>query len=321
MDKEEPLLKENIHRHTLFPIEYDDIYKMFKDAEKATWTADEIDFSSDRNDWEKLSNDEKYFIEHILAFFAGSDGIVLENLMNNFAKEIQIPEARAFYAHQAYIETVHQESYAKMIDTLVKNPERKINLFHALNKIPCIKNKGDWALKWTQKGPQGFASRLLGFIIVEGIFFCSSFCAIFWLKENNKLRGALAKSNELIARDERLHTQFGILLYSKLINKLKENTVHDMIKEAVDIEIEFITQSIPCSLIGMNKDLMIQYVKYVSDNILIELRYNTLFNVKSPFHFMDKLDQSGVTNFFDERVSEYTKGIKIDDVINLDDEF
>lgn len=321
-DTDEELLRVNPNRYTLFPLMYPDVFEMYKKAEMANWSANEIDFSSDCTDWNLLSSEERYFLENVLAFFAGSDGIVLENLMVNFSEDVQIPEARAFYAHQAYIETVHQETYAKMIDTLITDSNRKKELFESLTSIPIIKTKGDWAFKWMNRN-NSFAKRLFGFIIVEGVFFCSSFCAIFWMKDRNKLRGALAKSNELISRDERLHTRFAILLYSKLKNKCSQITINEIISEAVQIEIEFITKSLPCSLIGMNSTLMIDYVKYVADGILIEMGYTKLYGVKNPFPFMERLDQQGVTNFFEQRVSEYKNAstILIDDKINLTDDF
>jgi ribonucleotide reductase beta subunit family protein with ferritin-like domain len=321
----EPLLKKNPDRFSLFPISYSDIWKAYKTAEAAQWTANEIDFGADLNDWETLNNDEKYFIEHILAFFAGSDGIVLENLMSTFSTEVQIPEARAFYALQSYIETVHSEVYAKMIDTLIKDLDRKKELFDAIGTIDCVTKKADWAMKWMNPDTSGFAERLIGFIIVEGLFFSGSFCAIFWLKSKGKMINALAKSNEMIARDEGMHTDFGIMLYKKLVNKCEESKVHKIFEEALEIETEFICDSLPCRLIGMNSDLMVQYIKFVADNLLTDLGYSTLYNQENPFGFMDNIECDGKTNFFEQRVTEYQRAYSVSDsskrTFELDDDF
>lgn len=307
----EPILKENPNRFTLFPIVYDDIWKYYKKAEAALWVANEIDFSADKDDWETLNDDERFFVENVLAFFAGSDGIVLENLMGTFNTEVQIPEARAFYALQSYIETVHQESYAKMIDTFIEDPDRKKQLFQAIGGIPCVTKKAEWALKWMDPDTQGFAQRLIGFIIVEGIFFSGSFCSIFWLKSKGKMTKALGKSNELIARDEYMHWNFGIMLYHKLMNKCDQDLVHTIFKEAVEIEINFICESLPCRLIGMNSDLMIKYIKFVSDNILRKLGYDILYGDENPFPFMENLLSDGKTNFFEQRVTEYQRAYSV----------
>ncbi len=322
---DEPLLKDNPNRFNLFPIQYPDIWKAYKTAEAATWTANEIDFGADKKDWGELNDDERYFIEHILAFFAGSDGIVLENLMSTFSVEVQIPEARAFYALQAYIETIHEESYSKMIDTLIEGEERKKELFNAINTIPCITKKADWAQKWMNKETKPFNERLVGFVVVEGLFFSGSFCSIFWLKSKGKMTKALGKSNELIARDEGLHCRFGIMLYHKLVNKCTEDVIHEIFKEAIEIETEFICESLPCRLIGMNSGLMTQYIQYVADVLLGDLGYTTLYNVKNPFSFMDNINLNGKTNFFEQRVTEYQRAYAVSDntgrVFEIDEEF
>jgi ribonucleotide reductase beta subunit family protein with ferritin-like domain len=307
----EPILRENPDRYSLFPINYPEIWNFYKKAEAATWTADEIDFGADMKDWGELNDDERYFIEHVLAFFAGSDGLVLENLMSTFSTEVQIPEARAFYAHQGYIETVHNETYAKMIDTLVKDTDRKYELFNAIGNIPCVTKKANWAEKWMNLKTRPFRERLIGFIIVEGLFFSGSFCSIFWLKSRGKMINALAKSNEFIARDEGLHTTFGIMLYKLLVTKCDTKTIHDIFKEAVEIEIEFICESLPCRLIDMNSELMIQYIKYVADNLLSELGYPMLYNTECPFDFMDNINLGGKSNFFDQRSSDYSKAYSV----------
>lgn len=322
----EPLLKENPNRFTLFPIKYDDIWKVFKQAEAALWVANEIDFGADRDDWEKLTPDERYFIEHVLAFFAGSDGIVMENLMSTFSTEVQIPEARAFYALQGYVELVHSEVYSKMIDTLVFDQKRKSELFEAIDRIPCVTKKANWAMKWMDQKTKSFAERIIGFIIVEGVFFSGSFCSIFWLKSKGKMTKALAKSNELINRDEMMHCNFGIMLYKKLINKCPESIIHDMFKEALEIEIEFICESLPCRLIGMNSILMTQYVKHVADRLISSLGYKKIYNEKNPFPFMNNMGSDGKTNFFEERVTEYQRAYSVTDSadrkdFSLDDDF
>jgi ribonucleoside-diphosphate reductase subunit M2 len=312
-DHEEEILRENPNRFTLFPIKHHDIWKEYKTAEAATWTANEIDFGADKKDWETLNNDEKYFIEHILAFFAGSDGIVLENLLSTFSTEVQLPEARAFYSLQGYIENVHSEVYSKMIDTLITDLDRKRELFNAIETIPCVTKKANWAMKWMDPKSSSFAERLIGFIIVEGLFFSGSFCSIFWLKNKGKMINALAKSNEMISRDEGLHTKFGIMLYKKLNNKCLEEQVHSIFKESVAIETEFICESLPCKLIGMNSTLMTQYIKYTADNLLYDLGYTTLFNVTNPFDFMDNINLGGKSNFFEQRVTEYQRAYSVTD--------
>ena len=264
----EPILIEDENRYTLFPIKYPKLWEAYKNHKNAFWTAEEIDFSADKQDWEKLTNDEKYFIETILAFFAGSDGIVLDNLMKNFCAEVMIPEARCFYGFQAMMENIHSESYSLMIDTLVNDVNRKKELLEAITQIPCVERKAKWAIQWIENKNNSFAKRLFAFAIVEGLFFSGSFCAIFWLKERNLMTKALGKSNEWIARDESLHTEFAILLYQYLIEKISEEEAIIIMKEAVEIEEEFICHSLPVKLIGMNNDLMKQYIHFCADRLM-----------------------------------------------------
>jgi ribonucleoside-diphosphate reductase beta chain len=304
---DEPMLQESIDRFTNFPIIYSDIWKEYKTQEAALWTAEEIDYNADLDDWNKLNDDERYFIEHVLAFFAGADGIVLENLMGNFAQEVQWAEARAFYAVQGYIEQVHSQTYSQLIETFIKDPKRKKQLFNAIEEIPCVKRKAEWALKWMDPKKASFAERLVAFSVVEGIFFSGSFCAIFWLKSRGKMVKALGTSNELIARDEGLHCRFAITLYKHLKNKLSKETIHKIFREAVSIEREFITESLPCKLIGMNSTLMTQYIKYVADYWVSKLGYPKIYNVNNPFSFMDLNGMDGKTNFFEKRTTEYSR--------------
>ena len=321
---EEPLLKENPNRYVLFPIKHEDIWKMYKKAVSSIWTAEEIDLSIDKNDWLKLNDDEKYFIKNILAFFAGSDGIVLENIGERFLSEVQYPEARCFYGFQIAIENIHSETYSLLIDTYIKDEKEKDILFRAIETIPCVKKKAEWACKWIGDD-SSFAKRLLAFAIVEGIFFSGSFCSIFWLKKRGLMPG-LSFSNQLISRDERLHTDFAVLLYTKhLVNKLTTEEVHGMFKEAVGIESEFITESLPCNLIGMNASLMHEYIQFVADFLLTQLGYPKLWLVDNPFPFMEQISLEGKTNFFENRVSEYSKaGINVskkDMTFDLDADF
>jgi ribonucleotide reductase beta subunit family protein with ferritin-like domain len=311
LEPEEPLLKEDPTRFTLFPIKHNAIWDFYKKAEAAMWTAEELDFNADKSDWESLDKDEKYFLEHILAFFAGSDGIVLENLMTTFPNEVQWPEARAFYAVQNYIEVVHSNVYSLLIDTYIENPTRKAKLFNAIEEIPCVAKKAKWAFKWMDPKSKPFRERLLGFIIIEGVFFCGSFCAIFWLISKGKMTKALGKSNELIARDESMHYLFGIMLYKELITKCNTNTIHKIFREAVEIEREFICESLPCKLIGMNSDLMYQYIQFVADTLISKLDYPTIYNVENPFPFMNLNDIQGKSNFFEQRVTEYQRAYSV----------
>eukprot|EP01126_Amoeba_proteus_P049071 TRINITY_DN5716_c0_g3_i2.p1 TRINITY_DN5716_c0_g3~~TRINITY_DN5716_c0_g3_i2.p1 ORF type:complete len:337 (+),score=43.08 TRINITY_DN5716_c0_g3_i2:64-1074(+) len=305
-DRDEVLLRDNPHRFVLFPIQYPEIWKMYKQAEASFWTAEEIDLDSDRADWnEKLSVKEKFFISHILAFFAASDGIVLENLASRFIKEVQIPEARCFYGFQLSIENIHSETYSLLIDTYIKDPKEKDRLFNAIQIIPCIKKKAEWALKWINNS-RSFAERLVAFAAVEGIFFSGSFCAIYWLKKRALMPG-LTFSNELISRDEGLHCDFACLLYSMLKCKLSSEVVTEIITDAVSCEKDFIIASLPCSLIGMNAVLMNQYIEFVSDRLLWSLGYPKVYNVSNPFEWMEMISLQGKTNFFERRVSEYQK--------------
>ena len=305
MSQIEEILVENNDRFVMFPIKYNDIYKMYKDSISAFWTVDELDFNQDNTDWLKLTENERYFIKNILAFFAASDGIVNENLVLRFYNDVKIPEARAFYAFQIAMETIHGESYSLMIDTFVKDRDEKDKLLRAVDTIPCIKQKADWAIKWLNDD-RSFATRLIAFAIVEGVFFSGAFCAIYWLKERGVMPG-LTFSNELISRDESQHTLFAVLLYSHLNNKLSEDVIQDIMKEAVEIEINFITESIPCRLLGMNSDLMIEYIQFCADRLLVQLGVNKLYNVRCPFDFMDRIGMSQCESFFETRVSSYSK--------------
>lgn len=319
----EELLIEPANRFTLFPIKYHDIWDLYKKSLGSFWTVEEIDFSSDIDHWkERLNDDERYFIKNVLAFFAGSDGIVNENLVLNFYNEIQIPEVRNLYATQIQIEAIHSEAYSLMIDTYIKDPNEKEQLFNAINTIPCVKKKAEWALKWVTNG--SFPERLLAFVAVEGIFFSGSFCAIFWLKSRG-LMPSFSMANQFISRDESLHTRTNVILYSKLIQKLPETKVHELFKEVYEIEKEFITESLPVSLIGMNKELMKEYIQYIVDYWLVALGYSKLFNTKNPFQFMEYISIENKTNFFEKRVTEYSRAnvgtSKKDNTFNLDEEF
>ncbi|MFV0340954.1 MAG: ribonucleoside-diphosphate reductase small subunit [Parachlamydiaceae bacterium] len=319
----EPILEENKDRFVLFPIKHREIWEMYKKAEASFWTAEEIDLSPDLLDWDrKLNEDEKYFIQHVLAFFAASDGIVNENLAVNFMSEVQYPEARCFYGFQVMIENIHSETYSLLIDTYIKNPQEKDRLFHAIDTVPCVKKKADWALRWIDQG--SFAERLIAFAAVEGIFFSGSFCSIFWLKKRGLMPG-LSFANELISRDEGLHCDFACLLYSQLKHKLPVETVQSVIRNAVEIEHEFVRDALPVKLIGMNADLMCQYISFVADRLLIALGCPKIYNVTNPFDFMELISMQGKTNFFERRVSEYQKsGVmtkKEENVFSLTEEF
>ncbi len=301
----EPLLKETKDRFVLFPIKHDEVWTMYKNAEASFWTTEEIDLSHDLPDWERLTKDERHFISHVLAFFAASDGIVNENLVLNFMKEVQIPEARCFYGFQVAIENIHAETYSLLIDTYIKDPSEKAKMFNAIDTIPCVKKKADWALRWIDNAPT-FAHRLIAFAAVEGIFFSGSFCSIFWLKKRGLMPG-LCFSNELISRDEGLHTDFACLLYSMLNNKLSENEVKSIICDAVAYEKEFVSEALPVSLIGMNAELMCQYIEFVADRLLVSLDCEKEYNVTNPFPWMDMISLQGKTNFFEKRVADYQK--------------
>lgn len=302
----EPLLTE-VQRYTLHPIKYPKLWNMYKKQQACFWVATEIDFSKDKSDWNnKLNEDERYFIKNILAFFAGSDGIVSVNILDNFSKDVKILEAQMTYNFQGTMESIHSEVYSLMIDTYIDDEIEKNLLFNAIEKIPCIKKKADWALKWTITDDKSFAKRLVAFAIIEGLFFSGAFCSIYWIKERSILPG-LTKSNEFIARDEGLHTEFACLLYSMIVNRISNEDIYMMIKEAVEIESEFITESLPVKLIGMNNDLMIKYIKYVADWLLVNLGYEKLYNIPNPFSFMNTIGMESRSNFFDERTSTYQK--------------
>ena len=302
---EEPLLTENSNRYVMFPIEHDDIWKSYKQMMDCFWRAEEIDFSKDLAHWITLNKDEQYFIKMILAFFAASDGIVLENLGARFLTEVQVPEARATYGFQLMMENIHSEVYSLLIDTYIKDSVEKSKLFNALDNFPCIKKKADWALKWIDDPDSSFAIRLVAFAAVEGIFFSGSFCSIYWLKKRGLMPG-LTFSNELIARDEGMHTDFAVLLFNKLVNKPDDTVIYDLIKDAVRIEKEFICEALSCKLIGMNAKLMSQYIEFVADRLLVQLGFNKVWNTSNPFDFMEMISLSGKTNFFEARVGEYS---------------
>lgn len=318
----EPILKENPNRFVLFPIQNDEVWQMYKKAEASFWTAEEIDLSQDLKDWENLNDGERHFISHVLAFFAASDGIVNENLAVNFMNEVQIPEARCFYGFQIMMENIHSETYSLLIDTYVKKQSEKDHLFNALETVPAVGKKGEWALKWIES--ENFAERLIAFAAVEGIFFSGSFCSIFWMKKRGLMPG-LTFSNELISRDEGLHCDFACLLYKMLVNKLPEARVQEIIRDAVSIEQEFVTDALPVDLIGMNSKLMNQYIEFVADRLLLELGCGKIYNATNPFDFMEMISLQGKTNFFEKRVGEYQKagvgGDKDKKVFSLDEDF
>merc|ERR1712010_280779 len=301
----EPLLCENDERFCMFPIKYPEIWEMYKKAEASFWTAEEVDLSSDIKHWEGLNDDEKHFVSHVLAFFASSDGIVLENLATRFLADIQVPEARAFYGFQIAIENIHSEMYSLLLDAYIKDNKVKNNLFKAIETIDCVKKKADWALKWIGSD-SSFAERLVAFACVEGIFFSGSFCAIFWLKKRGLMPG-LTFSNELISRDEGLHRDFACLLYSMLEKKLPEERVLEIVKNAVEYEKEFVTEALPASLVGMNDKLMGQYIEMCADRLLTSLGCSKIWNTANPFEFMELISLQGKTNFFEKRVGEYQK--------------
>lgn len=302
----EQLLTPNPNRHVIFPIQYPELWRKYKNAVATFWTAEEIDLTKDRTHWESLSDNEKYFIKNVLAFFAGSDGIVMENLAQRFMNDVQIPEARSFYAYQIFIEGIHSETYSLLIDTYILDKEEKTHLLQAIQTIPCVRRKAQWALKWIYDQGASFAKRLVAFAAVEGIFFSGSFCSIYWLKSRGLMPG-LTFSNELISRDEGMHTDFAVELYQMIDNKMTEAEVHELIREAVEIEREFITESIPCNMIGMNGELMRQYIEYVADRLVTQLGYNKIWNSANPFDFMELISVRPKSNFFEVRVGEYKK--------------
>jgi len=304
--QEEELLKENPNRFVLFPIKYEKLWDFYKKSQSAFWTFEEMDLNYDIIDWaKKLNDDERYYLKHVLAFFASSDILVNENLAQRFMNEVQIPEARFIYGWQIMIENIHSETYSMLIDTLIKDKIEKNNLFNAIKTIPCIKKKADWALKWISSN-DSFAERLVAFAAVEGIFFSSSFCAIYWIKKRGLMPG-LTFSNELISRDEGLHTDFACLLYSMLNNKLKQHRIYEIIGEAVKLEQEFATEALSVNLIGMNAKLMSEYIEYCADRLIYDLKYEKLYRTSNPFNFMELISLQGKTNFFEKRVAEYQK--------------
>lgn len=300
----ELLLRENKDRFVILPIKYPAIWEMYKKCEASFWTAEEIDLGDDMKHWESLNDGERHFISHVLAFFAASDGIVNENLAINFMSEVQLPEARCFYGFQIMMENIHSETYALLIDTYVKDPVEKDRLFHAIDTVPCVGKKAEWALRWINNGT--FAERLVAFAAVEGIFFSGSFCSIFWLKKRGLMPG-LTFSNELISRDEGMHCEFACLLYKMLENKLSKEAATRIITDAVEIEKEFITDALPVNLIGMNAKMMSQYIEFVADRWLSELGYDKVYNTTNPFDFMEMISLQGKTNFFEKRVGDYQK--------------
>jgi ribonucleoside-diphosphate reductase subunit M2 len=315
----EPLLTPSDNRYTVFPLKYENLWSLYKKAQMSNWTAEEIDFSKDMEDWKGLSENEQRFIKYVLAFFAGSDGIVFENINNNFADEVHCSEALSFYAYQCHNEMVHGETYSKLIDKYISDGKEKAKLFNAVNTIPCIKKKADWALKWFNK-KRSFAERLFAFACVEGIFFSGSFCAIYWLKKRGLMPG-LTFSNELISRDEGLHQEFAVELFKMLRHKPSGHVLQAIVREAVSIEKEFIIDALPCSLIGMNAQKMSEYIEYVSDRLLKQVGHQPVFNSKNPFEFMELISLEGKTNFFEKRVGDYGKVDVAEDEINFDEDF
>ena len=318
----EPLLAEDPNRYVMFPIQDQSIWSMYKKQVECFWRAEEVDLSKDLTSWATLTKDEQYFIKMIIAFFAASDGIVVENLGMRFMSEVQMSEARAFYGFQIAMENIHSEMYSLLIDTYIKENDEKQKLFEALNNFPCIKKKADWAIKWINDKRSSFATRLLAFACVEGIFFSGAFCSIYWLKKRGKMPG-LTFSNELISRDEALHTEFAVLLYKKLTKKLSKKKVIEIIKESVEIEKEFICEALPCRLVSMNSKLMSQYIEFVADRLILQIGYEKIYNSANPFDFMEMISIEGKTNFFEKRVGEYALATKTKDstVFDLDGAF
>jgi ribonucleotide reductase beta subunit family protein with ferritin-like domain len=302
----EPMLQENKDRLVLFPIQHPDLWKKYKNHCAVMWFAEEIDLSKDMAHWEKMTENERHFIKHIIGFFAGSDGIVMENLAMRFTREVQWPEAKFFYAVQNQMEAIHSETYSLLIDTYIHDPKEKHDILHAIDTIPCVKKKADWALQWINSKEADFSTRLLAFAAVEGIFFSGAFCAIFWLKERGVMPG-LTLSNEFIARDEGLHTDFACALYGKLVNRLTKQKAHKILRDAVKIEKKFITKSLPCELIGMNAKLMSEYIEFVADRLSLQLGYPKIYNAVNPFDFMERISLENKDNFFEKRVSTYGK--------------
>jgi ribonucleoside-diphosphate reductase subunit M2 len=303
-NQSEPLLAPDDNRFVMFPIKYQDIWEMYKKQVDCFWRAEEIDLTKDASHWDSLNPDEKYFISMILAFFAASDGIVLENLASRFMNDVQISEARAFYGFQIAMENIHSETYSLLIETYIKDKDEKNKLFNAIENFPCIKKKSDWAQKWIHDNRSSFATRLVAFACVEGIFFSGAFCSIYWLKKRGLMPG-LTFSNELISRDEALHCEFAVLLYSKLVKKVDKARIQEIIKEAVEIETEFICQALPCRLIGMNSELMTQYIQFVADRLCVQLGYKKIYNVTNCFDWMELISLESKTNFFEKRTDAY----------------
>lgn len=320
----EPLLRENPRRFVLFPIQYPDIWEMYKKAEASFWTVEEVDLSQDQQDWDKLNDGERHFITHVLAFFAASDGIVNENLVERFSQEVQVTEARFFYGFQIAMENVHSEMYSILIDSYVRDPKERDFLFNAVENLPSVKRKADWALAWIGNTEATFGERIIAFAAVEGIFFSGSFAAIFWLKQRGLMPG-LTFSNELISRDEGLHCDFAVLMFNHLVQKPSTHRILQIIKDAVVIEQEFLTKALPVNLIGMNCDLMSQYIEFVADRLLTELGCTKHYNTPNPFSFMELISLDGKTNFFEKKVGEYQKygvtGNRLDNVFKLDADF
>lgn len=318
----EPILKPDDNRFVMFPIKYNDIWEMYKRQVDCFWRSEEIDLSKDLNDWDKLTTDEQHFIKMIIAFFAGSDGLVLENLASRFMNDVQVSEARAFYGFQIAMENIHSETYSLIIDTYIRDSEEKNKLLRGIENFPCINKKAEWAKKWIADKRSSFASRLVAFAVIEGIFFSGAFCSIYWLKKRGLMPG-LTFSNELISRDEALHTEFAVLLYSKLQKKLNKKRIYEIIKEAVEIEKEFINDAIPCRMIGMNSTLMSQYVEFVADRLCLQLGYDKIYNANNPFDFMELISIETKVNFFERTNSEYALANKKvdDDVFDLNGDF
>jgi len=318
----DPLLMPDDNRFVMFPVMHEDIWQMYKKQVDCFWRTEEIDLTKDMNHWETLTDDERYFISMILAFFAASDGIVLENLAVRFMSDVQISEARAFYGFQIAMENIHSETYSLLIETYIKNNEEKTKLFHAIENYPCIKKKSDWAQKWIHDNRSSFASRLVAFACIEGIFFSGAFCSIYWLKKRGLMPG-LTFSNELISRDEALHTEFAILLYSKLQKKINKSRFYEIIKEAVEIETEFICEALPCRLIGMNSELMTQYIQFVADRLCVQLGYDKIYNATNCFEFMELISLESKKNFFEAKIDAYALANKTknDDIFHLNEDF
>jgi ribonucleotide reductase beta subunit family protein with ferritin-like domain len=309
-------------RFVMFPIVHNDIWLMYKKQVNCFWRTEEIDLSNDKNDWNLLNTDEQHFISYIIAFFAASDGIVIENLASRFMSDVKSSEARAFYGFQIAMENIHSETYSVLIDTYISSNDEKNKLFNAIDNFDCIKKKAEWSINWIEDKNSNFATRLIAFACIEGIFFSGAFCSIYWLKKRGVMPG-LTFSNELISRDEALHTEFAILLYSKLIEKISEEKVHKIIKTSVDIEIEFICEAIPCKLIGMNSSMMSEYIRFVADRLSVQLGYSKIYNANNPFGFMELISLEGKSNFFEKRVGEYalTTTTKEKNTFSFDDEF